>query len=647
MVHSSISKPQVITSVLATGYAGNLAKGQLAFINGQAKKGLGAEVISDFKGLNKKDRIAIRVGETTTPSNLRIKEVASKGTGFFSLDSIIDISAYIPTQTSLKVDHIEVGYNGFEDTTALYIPEGKSAQLDIVVGGEVASTFFGCNEYVISKEIYRAEGETMQEVIRRAVKEIKEESVPTANGFSSITDTLSQYLEVGIIDSSNVALAGTSWNYSYLNVADAGESGDLAAIQAQYPLNSVKVTKRENGVSTYGILHIASQILDPAVITEVNVENKGCEDCPATYSELGGGYVYSISLEDGGADQTALIVLPELVAGTVEKVGNSAGLGTYLAVVTNELTSEEKATFLASGTIEGTASFKGLGLVGDVCKSTTSTTYAWELEKECKLTSIQFEIILPDNECGESRLAEIQAAYPDLIAIVEASSAGCKRRYTAYALTNIVCEECDDMFLQPFESETPDAYQGVAWEQVLTAFDIDAKMGIFVKGKPFYIQPEDFEADFVPYVETSLKIKSASFGANGSLALNYDGAQYDPNTEFGYVRKIQYAQDVNNNANSLFGAEAMGNLHFSNKTVIKKNLFSRTNLSQERILKFSKKYVQYAIKYKDNGISQMGGSRSDITHEFRIIVEYGKHDGLQTILNSLAGKIGVDAVNVI
>ena len=172
-------------------------------------------------------------------------------------------------------------------------------------------------------------------------------------------------------------------------------------------------------------------------------------------------------------------------------------------------------------------------------------------------------------------------------------------------------------------------------------------MGIFVKGKPFYIYPEQHEEDFVPFVETSLKVKSISFGAKGSLLLNYDGNIYDPETEFAEVRKLQYAQDVNNNAQSLFGAERIGNQHFANKTIYKKNLFARSNMSQERLLKYSKKYVQYAIKYQDNGLSQMGGSRSDITHEFRIIVEYGKHVALQDTLNSLAGKLGLDAVNII
>ena len=745
MVHSSISKPQVITSVLSTGYAGNLTKGQLAFVKDKAKKGLGAEVVSDFTGMNKKERIAIRVGETTTPSNLRIKEVASKGTGFFSMDSILDIKAHIPSQVDLKVDHLEVGYNGITASTALFIPEGKSAVLDIAIHGEVAATFFGQSEYIISKEVYREKGETMQEVIRRAVKELKEEKVPSATGWASITDELAQFLEIGVIDSSTGELAGTSWTFSTVSIPDAGESNDLAEIQAQYSAYKVKRTAREAGVSTYTILHLASVTLANVSIVDVNVKNKGCADCPAGYSLLTGGVVYSIALEDDGTDQEGLVDgLPGYVATTVEKVGNANGVGTYLIVLDDALTDAEKASFLATNAIAGTASFTELGTVEDACKKSATTTYTWVAGESCVATTKQFSIILPDNECGESRLSELQAVYSDLVIeegaptgsasqaitlsgvsgnasliidgvtyttafitdltataaafvtahataistatgasvtsaasvitvtdsaigfpsitavaggltetvgainyITSASVGGCKRAYSTYVPTNLVCEECSDIYLQPFEAQAPDTFEGIAWEELIPAFDANAKMGIFVKGKPFYIYPEAHEEDFVPFVETSLKVKSISFGAKGSLLLNYDGNIYDPETEFAEVRKLQYAQDVNNDAQSLFGAERMGNQHFANKPIHKKNLFARANMSQERLLEYSKKYVQFAVKYQDNGLSQMGGSRSDITHEFRIIVEYGKHITLQNTLNSLAGKLGLDAVNVI
>jgi hypothetical protein len=738
MLHSSHSKGQVVTDVLTSGYIQKPAKGQLAFVKDKAKKGQGSEVVSDFAGMNKKERIAIRVGVGQVPNNLRTVEVPNAGTGFFPLENILEIKAHIPSQVDLKVDHLEVGYNGINANTALYIPEGKSATLDIMVYGEVASTFFGQSEYLLSKEVYRHTGETMQEVIRRAVKELKEDEIPTGAGWASITDELSQFLEIGIIDSSTGELAGTNWTFSSVNIPDAGESNDLAAVQAQYPTYTVKRTARENGVSTYTILHLASVSIANVSLVDVNVTNKGCADCPAGYSLLTGGVVYSITLEDGGADESGDVDgLPGYVAASVNKVGNDNGVGTYLVVLDEALTNAEKDAFLVT---KPTASFTELGSVEDACKKSATTTYTWVAGESCVATTKQFSIILPDNECGATRLAELQSAYPELVIeegvptgsaaqsitvavdaaiavivngvtyntadagtvaetatafftthaatilaatgtvvtnpsagvilftdsavgfptiscagqtvsaidfVTTAAAGGCKRTYSTYVKTNLVCEECSDIYLQPFYAAEPDTYEGAAWEEFISAFDENAKMGIFVKGKPFYITPETYEEDFIPYVETSLKVKSISFGAKGSLLLNFDGNPYDPTTEFADGRHLVYAQDVDNDARALYGYERMSNRFFTNKVVHKGNLFARANMSQERLLKANKKYVQFAVKYIDNGLSQGGASRSDITHEFRMIVEYGKHVTLQNTLNSLAGKLGIAAVNVI
>jgi len=108
----------------------------------------------------------------------------------------------------------------------------------------------------------------------------------------------------------------------------------------------------------------------------------------------------------------------------------------------------------------------------------------------------------------------------------------------------------------------------------------------------FFIYPEAHEEDFIPYVETSLKVKSISFGAKGSLLLNFDGNIYDPATEFAEGRHLVFAQDVNNDAQALFGYERMSNRFFTNKVVHKGNLFARANMSQERLLKYNKTFVE-------------------------------------------------------
>lgn len=736
MVHAPHTKFHVISTVLEAGHDGNLAKGQLAVVKNKAVKGLGKEVISDFNGLTQKDLIAIEIGERTTPGKLRTVEVPYVSTGWFPIGSITDIKAYAPSNVTLKVDHLEIGYDGLNVATGLYIPEGKSAVMDIVVEGPVASMFFGQKSQIIQKRAYRAEDESMQSVIRRLVKELNEEVISTATGWASTTDQLSQFLEIGTIDSSAVEVGGTESVFSTLTLLDKGDSNDLADIQAQYPLYKVELTNRDGDTSTYTILHPVGTTLANYAKVVVDVDGKGCEDCLAGYDEVAGGFVYHVAIEDDGADLTSTIA--GLITGetSVTKFGNKNGKGTYSVLIPTVLT-QTAIDEIITARPEAEVSYRGE--VADVCSDTVTTSTAWVDGEACVATTKAYTITLLDNECGETRLPELELAYPDLTiiegvysgaatqgvtlggasgnavitvngtnyttayitsptatatafatthaaailadtgavvtgvgatvnfevpagtpmpsiagvaggmtetvgAIVYASTAqagGCKRTYSTRVNTNLVCDQCSDIFLQPFYGEAPTPFDNVAWEEAVETFDADAAMGIYIKGKPFYLYPEVYEEDFIPFMETSLKVRSASFGYREDDILNYTGEQYDVDLEFAKVRKLQYAQDVNNLSQSLFGAEDEGHLFGTNKPKHRANLFARANLSQERILKYHKRMLRYVVEFRDQSLSQGSASRSDITHGFGIIVEEGKHDAIQALFSNLAAKRGL------
>lgn len=746
MPHSSISKPMIVTSVKTTGGGRGLAKGQLAIVADKSTAD-GAKVLSDFAGMSKKERIEIRVGRGNLPKGLRVPSVEYYGTDFFPLEAITEIRAYAPSNVELKTDVFELGYGGMETDTELFIPEGKSAVMDIVIFGHPLAMFFGQKEHIITKRVYRKEGQTMQEVVRQLVKDLQNESVPTTMGgmFASESDRLSNYLDFTLTDSTNDALLGTPWVTSTIVVVDAGESEDLAAIEVQYPGYQVARTARDvdNGESTYSILHLASVSLANATITKVDVDGKGCADCQAGYDSIAGGVVYNITLEDDGVTQVALVDdLPGYVAGTVLKIGQNNGVGTYSIVLDNALTDAEKATFLATNAIASTATFRNLGSVTAVCSKTSSVTYIWADGETCYANAETFNIVLPDTECGTSRLAELQLANPGLT-IVEGSTngnfkrtatitgssgdasliiagvtysqtyatsptvtatnfvtahaanilsasgvtvtstgavltfaapavafptitavaggltetltnaelvvtpvvGGCKRTYATSVVTNIVCADCDDIFANHFYAEAPTEYDGMSWEATPVAFDETAKMGIKISGKPFSLFPEAYEEDFIPFIETSTKIRSVSFGFREQDYLNFVPA-YDVNTELATARQIQYAQDVNNLSQSMVGGEAMSRMHYSNDTQFKANLFARANFSQELLLKNQKRMVQYHIKFQDTRMSQGGGGRSNITHNFILVIEQGKHQPLETIVNKIAGRLGLDNVSI-
>ena len=641
MLHAPHTKFHVVSTVLESGYDGNLAKGQLAVVKNKALKGKGKEVTADFDGMTQKDLIAFEIGEVTTPNKQRTVEVPYISTGFFPIGNIVDIKAYAPSNVTLKLDHIEIGYDGINESTALFIPEGKAAVMDIVVEGLVASMFFGQESFIIQKRVYRAVGESMQAVTRRLVKELNEEVIPTTTGWASTTDVLSQFLEIGVIDSTTTTTVGVNSIFSSLTLVNNGDSNALADVQAQYPNYTVVQTARDGDNTTYTIVRPqADPALASYVKTVVDVDGKGCADCLATYSLVDGGHVYHVSIEDDGVDLTT--TLAGLVTGEtqLDKLGNKDGRGTY-AIVMPAIMAQVAIDAIITARPE--AEVKYLGEIKDVCSKTTTATTAWVAGETCVATTKGFSIIVKDNDCGATRLPELQAAYPGLVITEDVVVGGCKRKYNTTVPTNIVCPECSPIFLQPFYGEAPDNFEGISWEAVAETYDADAKMGIVIKGKPFYLTPEIYEEDFVPYMETSLKVKSASFGWREDDILNYTGSQYDVDLEFAKVVHYEYSQDVNNLSQSLFGAEDEGNLFGTNKAKHKANLFARTNLSQERILKYNKREIRYVVEYRDQLLSQGGGSRSDITHGFGIIVEQGKHQAIQDILNKLAAKVGIEA----
>ena len=641
MLHAPHTKFHVVSTVLESGYDGNLAKGQLAVVKNKALKGKGKEVTADFDGMTQKDLIAFEIGEVTTPNKQRTVEVPYISTGFFPIGNIVDIKAYAPSNVTLKLDHIEIGYDGINESTALFIPEGKAAVMDIVVEGLVASMFFGQESFIIQKRVYRAVGESMQAVTRRLVKELNEEVIPTATGWASTTDVLSQFLEIGVIDSTTTTTVGVNSAFSSLTLVNNGDSNALADVQAQYPNYTVVQTARDGDNTTYTIVRPqADPALASYVKTVVDVDGKGCADCLATYSLVDGGHVYHVSIEDDGVDLTT--TLAGLVTGEtqLDKLGNKDGRGTY-AIVMPAIMAQVAIDAIITARPE--AEVKYLGEIKDVCSKTTTTTTAWVAGETCVATTKGFSIIVKDNDCGATRLPELQAAYPDLVITEDGVVGGCKRKYNTTVPTNIVCPECSPIFLQPFYGEAPDNFEGISWEAVAETYDADALMGITIKGKPFFMYPEIYEEDFVPFIETSLKVKSASFGWREDDILNYTGSQYDVDLEFAKVVFVERAQDVNNLSQSHFGAEDEGKMFGTNKWKHKANLFARTNLSEERILKYHKRLLKYVVEFRDQGLSQGSASRSDITHGFGIMVEEGKHEAIQTILSKLAAKVGLEA----
>jgi hypothetical protein len=573
MPHSTINKPLFTHkgALQKEGGAGNLAKGQLAVVLDKSTAN-GAKVVSDFAGLKNSERIAIRVGRNKLPNNLRDKHAPYYSTDYFRIDSIVNITANAPKKTKLEVDEFIIGYDGINADSELFIPEGKSSKFDVVLYGYPVETEFGEKMHTIEMRASRAKGQTMQEVIRKLVKDLQEYTVPRSR------KPLSNFVDIKVIDSTTVDLTGTPWVISTIEVVDDGTSNAAAEVQAQFNGYNVVVTNRENGVTTYGILHLVSETLDPFVQKVVTNYVKDCEDCKDGFDEFA---------EDG---------------------------------------------------------------LETICRKEVETEYEWVDGNECFAQTKKFTIQLKDDDCG-SRLEELQAAYPNLTITVAQGGTpaadikgGCQTVYQTTVPTNIVCDECSCIFLQPFYAEAPAEFDGTYWKAEKTVYNPDAKMGILVRGLEYIIHPEAYARDFIPFVETSTKIRSASFGVREMDYLNFTPA-YDVETEFANVIQTSKSQDVDNQSHRMFGYEDMSRVHYLGEGVHNKNLFARTALGEESLVDYNKRLITYHITYQDTRLSQFAGGRSNITHEIPIVVEEGYHKEIEILVNKLAAKVGLDTVN--
>ena len=623
-------------NVLASGGAKNLAKGQFTIVKSGVASANGAVVVSDFAGLPDSTVYEMRLGKAVTPNVRTAMNGKPYSSELFTIKDVVSIEANAPKFFERTVDSIIVGYNGINADTAIELLEGQTTVLDITLSGDHVGFITGNCEYNIKLNFGREVGETNQEAIERLVKRLKEQTFPQGVNITEVVD-------IKVVNSENEPLSGVPYVFSSLTLTDEGDSNALADIQAQYPLHKVELTNRVDLVSTYTILHAQSVTLADYVKTVASYV-KGCEDCAADYSEVGEGVIYSVSIEDEGNDLTTTVDnLPGFVTGTVIKKGQDGSRGIYTVVLDNALTDAEIASYVATAGAQATAIIELLGDVTVICANASTTSTAWVAGQVCQASVELYKIQLKDDDCDGSRLAELQAQYPGLVIEAGVPTGGCQRVYSTSVVTDIVCEECSDIFLDQFSSEAPAPFDFVEWVKVASSTPSEtALMGIKLTGKLFDMIPTEATRDSIPFYETSTRVK-ASGGYLVETAFSFD-----PNyNDIFAVKRLSRAQDRDNLGAHLMSLEEASKYYFDGEVRHKNNLFAKAFLGEESVLDFQKQYVQYSITIHDSKYSQGRGGRSDMGTTYSVWAELGRNVNLENYINKLATKAGLNAVKAL
>lgn len=624
-----------INNVMESGRSLNVTKGQFAVVNNSAAPSKdGRLVTSDFDGLSKNTELVIlqgiaKSGEPRTSSNKPWSTMP------FSISEIEGLRVEAPT-VDFQVDEFVIGYNGFDEDTAITFENGQNESLNITLSGEP----LGMLGYVDSKATFTLEmgapneGEfTNHEIVQEAVERLRR--MQFMGGIP-----ITKYVDIGVINSENPDagdIEGEARQFFHLNVEDTGDSLGFASVQAQYPDHKVVKTDRSGGVSTYTIVAPTdTELEDFTKFRRGRI--KGCESCPEGYSEAEGGVVYSVSIADGGEDSSAAVtgISTNVVADSTVKIAtNENGVSIYSVVVSEDITQEEVTAFVeanASATVERS------GEVQEVCSPDNQETVTWTDGDECTASTETYTTVVGDDKCGEPRTAEIQAHYPDL-EITEVASAQCATKYSTTVITNVVCEECDPAYRDLFVSEAPEDFKEFSWKKDAAEYSETALMGIRLKGKKMELSGSEVYRDYLPFIATSVRLSVAGGYYNSQMASFNEGS----GDRF-HVEIRSRATEPALLGGNLQELEESSRRYFEDESRQYQNGYGTWIKGEESILDPTTPYVDFVLTIRRKTLTQgLSGEKNETMH-YHFITEVGVHQQVEDILNKVVAKAGVAPV---
>lgn len=632
-------------NVRTVGSSLTLGVGELAFVDVSRTTKQGVKVLEDFTNLPADAKLAIRIGEMggdfgRTGDNKAISTIP------FVLSDVKGLRVSAPERNGVLVDDFVIGFNG-KDGSEIKVDTATNETIELRIAGNLLGMYGMPNrEYTAKVNLTGpikgdknttsnnapANEWTDHELVENAYLELRKHKIP---GGIPITN----FLDIMLVNSENPkTIPGTGVKFYSVTVADNGFSTDLGKIQAKYPELEIKATSHESGKSTYTAIAAAKPVNYQA---ERDFVLKGCKSCPSGYTEIKDGFVYQVTLENDAANETAKVQgLPGAETGSAKLNATDGDVNTYSVVVAKKLTEAQiKAFITANKTAKVTLIAED---VADLCKSAQNNpSIAWVEGKECYISTETYTITLSDNECGDSRLPELKLAFPDLT-ITEGASKHCQRTYTTKVGTNLVSEECSEIFRDIFESEAPDSFDNVFWEKAPKVYSGTAKMGIRVRGKRASLSGGEFLRDEMPFFDDSVEISIS----NGYPETVTENNLSNPQNVFA-VKYFSRKAPAHNLGGNLRKYEEEAQMHFRGRNRYVGNNYGKMVSGQETRFEGLKSYIVYALDIvTTKGAGSFQQAQND-AYTYHFSVDVGKQGRLEEGLNKLASAAGVPMVRAV
>lgn len=422
-------------AVKTSGGSLGLTKGQLALIDQSKTTATGAKIVANAAGKQKDAKdFVLRCG-VADRAVTRSRTDKDQSTMPFSLNEIVELRVDAPKNTKQKVDEVIIGYDGMNPNSAFKFKTGDSYfRLSLELKGGAIAYRGGkgdteivninvevpnCDSYDGCVDCDECAAVDCKVVTLEAIERLKRRELTGGR-------TVGEFVDITPVFScdTDASLTEVAYDYYCLEVCDTGTDEALALVEAQYDTKVIR-TDRTGSTSKYQLMLPASAGAPADYGQTIASIIKGCSECPAGWDESPEGFLYVFTILDSGADQSALFTaLPGYVAGTIVRAdGHNTSIGQYSAIFDDKLTDGEINTLLTGAAPRNTVTISEPIKVSALCSDDTVTETAWVQCGSCNVISEDYTIVVPDNECGETRLAEIQANYAGTVTVVQIDAA--------------------------------------------------------------------------------------------------------------------------------------------------------------------------------------------------------------------------------
>ena len=608
----------------------------------------GLKALTSFAGCPKDEqRYVIRVGVHDKVKS-RDSNDKNYSTPSFALNEIIDVYASAPKKIEISVDEVIFGYNGIDDSTAIKANKGDRIPVKIKLSGrpfELLGYPYGevvIEDYIIiegcpglpgacDEECNPCETVDLLPAILSFIERVK--SQPIAGG-----GHVGDYVEITPIHSCTnepeKTIVEENMNFYCLEACDTGDAYALMLLKAQYPGLDIKRVDRKLSMTKYQVMKKGA-VPDPYKQTLASIL-KGCDECPSGTSEVKGGYIYTVILPDEGADLSGSLSS----LGTGKKVGQDKSDGMYVVTAAKKLTKDAIDAFVEDNP---TSTVTFVSKVNSMCSNADVTSIDWSACGSCKVSKEAYMITLPDDECGNSALAELQEAFPNMNIKDYGTPGGCQHSFKGEVYTNMVCDDCDPIFRDFYVSKAPEGYRGRNWKR-LGAVATDGtvvdplpklcKCGVKFKAIDYMVAPFDCLLDKMVFEEGSVRIsvqggypdeqREAISTYFTPIHTEYK-SHWAPRTHVGY---------------ELLGFEKEQRQYFDFRTTHGKYM-ERVFTNEETRIDLLSQYADFSVTIQPRFYSNGFGRKMDDPITYHFHVPYGQHEGVQELMDLLASAAGI------